>query len=138
MSGINGFIIVDKPTGVTSFAMVALVRRLTMVRRVGHAGTLDPLASGVLPVAVGQATRFIEYMDDALKTYVARVRFGEATDTYDAEGEVTERGDATLVDAARMQSVLAEFTGDIVADAAPLQRAEGGGQAAVSIRARGA
>jgi tRNA pseudouridine55 synthase len=113
VSGINGFIVVDKPTGVTSFAMVALVRGLTKVRRVGHAGTLDPLASGVLPVAVGQATRFIEYMDDALKTYVARVRFGEATDTYDAEGEVTDRGNAAWVDAAAVRAVLSEFMGDI-------------------------
>ena len=113
MSGIHGFIVVDKPTGVTSFAMVALMRRLTRVRRVGHAGTLDPLASGVLPVAVGQATRFIEYMDDALKTYVARVRFGEATDTYDAEGAVTERGDASSVGAAAVLAILPEFTGDI-------------------------
>ena len=63
----NGFLIVDKPSGVTSFSMVSLVRRLTGVRRVGHAGTLDPLASGVLPVAVGHATRFIEYLDDALE-----------------------------------------------------------------------
>jgi tRNA pseudouridine55 synthase len=113
VSAVNGFIVVDKPTGVTSFAMVALVRRLTKVRRVGHAGTLDPRASGVLPVAVGQATRFIEYMDDAPKTYVARVRFGEATDTYDAEGEVTERGDASSVDAEGIRAVLAEFTGDV-------------------------
>jgi len=75
---VNGFLIIDKPSGVTSFSMVSLVRRLTGVRRVGHAGTLDPLASGVLPVAVGYATRFIEYLDDALKTYVAVVRFGEA------------------------------------------------------------
>ncbi len=113
MSGINGFIVIDKPSGVTSFTMVALVRRLTKVRRVGHAGTLDPLASGVLPVAIGQATRFIEYMDDALKTYVARVKFGEATDTYDADGEVTERGDPSSVGAARVVAVLDEFTGDI-------------------------
>jgi tRNA pseudouridine55 synthase len=113
VSGIHGFIVIDKPTGVTSFAMVALVRRLTKVRRVGHAGTLDPLASGVLPVAVGQATRFIEYMDDALKTYVARVQFGEATDTYDAEGEVTERADASGIDASTVRAVLAEFRGDI-------------------------
>jgi tRNA pseudouridine55 synthase len=75
----NGFLIVDKPSGVTSFSMVSLVRRLANVRRVGHAGTLDPLASGVLPVAVGHATRFIEYLDDALKTYVASVRFGATT-----------------------------------------------------------
>ena len=69
----RGFLIVDKPPGVTSFSMVALVRRLTGVRRVGHAGTLDPLASGVLPVAIGAATRLIEYIDDEYKTYLASV-----------------------------------------------------------------
>src|SRR5437870_5296552 len=79
---VNGFLILDKPVGVTSFSMVGVVRRLTGVRRVGHAGTLDPLASGVLPVALGYATRLIEYLDDVPKRYVGRVRFGVATDTY--------------------------------------------------------
>lgn len=110
----NGFLIVDKPSGVTSFSMVSLVRRLANVRRVGHAGTLDPLASGVLPVAVGHATRFIEYLDDALKTYVASVRFGAATDTYDADGTVTFRGDPSSVTTAVAESALADFVGEIV------------------------
>jgi tRNA pseudouridine55 synthase len=109
----SGFIIIDKPAGVTSFAMVSLVRRLTGVRRVGHAGTLDPLASGVLPVAVGQATRFIEYLDGELKTYVAHLRFGTATDTYDAEGQVTERGDPSAIDERRIEAALPAFIGDI-------------------------
>lgn len=113
MSQPSGFIIVDKPAGVTSFAMVSLVRRLTGVRRVGHAGTLDPLASGVLPVAVGPATRFIEYLDGELKTYVAHVRFGTATDTYDAEGQVTERGDPSAINARRIEAALPAFTGDV-------------------------
>ncbi|HYM16760.1 MAG TPA: tRNA pseudouridine(55) synthase TruB [Dehalococcoidia bacterium] len=113
MSSPHGFLIVDKPSGVTSFAMVALVRRLTGVRRVGHAGTLDPLASGVLPVAVGQATRFIEYLDDAPKAYVARVRFGWATDTYDADGQPTGHGDPSRLDAAAVAGALPAFAGDI-------------------------
>ncbi len=109
----SGFIIVDKPTGATSFSMVSLVRRLTGVRRVGHAGTLDPLASGVLPVAFGPATRLIEYLDDELKVYRATVRFGAATDTYDAEGRVTATADASGVTAARVEAALAAFAGDI-------------------------
>lgn len=113
MGFVSGFIIIDKPSGATSFSMVSLVRRLTGVRRVGHAGTLDPLASGVLPVALGQATRFIEYLDERRKAYVAQVRFGEATDTYDAEGTITERGEPAGIDAGRIQAVLPEFTGDI-------------------------
>ncbi len=110
---ISGFLIVDKPVGVTSFSIVALVRRLTGVRRVGHAGTLDPLASGVLPVAVGQATRLIEYLDDELKTYIARVRFGVATDTYDAEGAVTTTADGSFVTDALVERELQVFVGDI-------------------------
>jgi len=89
MSAFDGFLVLDKPQGVTSFRMVSMMRRLTGVRRIGHAGTLDPLATGVLPIAIGQATRLLEYLDDDAKTYVARVRFGETTDTYDADGEVT-------------------------------------------------
>ncbi|MBI5285890.1 MAG: tRNA pseudouridine(55) synthase TruB [Chloroflexi bacterium] len=109
----SGFIIVNKPVGATSFSMVSLVRRLTGVRRVGHAGTLDPLASGVLPVAVGQAARFIEYLDDELKTYGAGVRFGIETDTYDAEGEVTAESDPSGVTAERIMAALVAFAGDI-------------------------
>ena len=109
----SGFIIVNKPSGATSFSMVALVRRLTGVRRVGHAGTLDPLASGVLPVAIGHATRLIEYLDDELKSYRATVCFGVATDTYDAEGEVVATGDASGVTAERIEAALAAFAGDI-------------------------
>jgi tRNA pseudouridine55 synthase len=109
----GGFFVIDKPTGVTSFSMVSLVRRLTGVRRVGHAGTLDPLATGVLPVAVGQATRLIEYLDVASKTYVARVRFGATTDTYDAEGAVTATGDPALATRAAIEALLPAFIGDI-------------------------
>ena len=113
----SGFFVLDKPSGVTSFSMVSLVRRLTGVRRVGHAGTLDPLASGVLPVAVGQAARLIEYMDDAsrtaTKTYVARVRFGVETDTYDADGEVVATGETSDVTAGAVEAALAGFVGEI-------------------------
>ncbi|MHB8375911.1 MAG: tRNA pseudouridine(55) synthase TruB [Dehalococcoidia bacterium] len=113
MSERAGFLIVDKPPGVTSFSIVSLVRRLTGVRRVGHAGTLDPLASGVLPVAVGQAARLIEYLDDDWKAYTAVVRFGASTTTYDAEGETTATGDASDVTTAGVRAALAAFVGDI-------------------------
>ena len=113
MNELHGFLIVDKPSGVTSFSIVSLVRRLTDVRRVGHAGTLDPLASGVLPVAIGHATRLIEYLDDELKTYVAAVHFGTATDTYDAEGIVTATVDAAHIDSASIEAALRAFVGSI-------------------------
>ncbi|MBF6599710.1 MAG: tRNA pseudouridine(55) synthase TruB [Dehalococcoidia bacterium] len=113
MSSLAGFLIVDKPRGVTSFSMVALVRRLTGVRRVGHAGTLDPLASGVLPVAVGAATRLIEYLEDGYKTYVADVRFGAGTTTDDAEGELMGTGDAARLHLDDVVTAFAAFVGDI-------------------------
>jgi tRNA pseudouridine55 synthase len=109
----SGFLIIDKPRGATSFSMVALVRRLSGVRRVGHAGTLDPLATGVLPVAIGPATRLIEYMEDAPKAYAAGVRFGVSTDTYDADGQVTATGDAAAVTADALAAACAAFVGDI-------------------------
>jgi tRNA pseudouridine55 synthase len=93
--------------------MVSLVRRLTGVRRVGHAGTLDPLATGVLPVAVGKATRLIEYLDDQSKTYVARMRFGVETDSYDAEGAVTATADASNLTRVGVEEALGRFVGDI-------------------------
>jgi tRNA pseudouridine55 synthase len=113
MTAPAGFLVIDKPEGVTSFSMVALVRRLTGVRRVGHAGTLDPLATGVLPVAIGQATRFIEYLDDAPKVYRALVRFGAATSTYDREGAVTATADASRLRATEVTATLAAFIGDV-------------------------
>ncbi len=109
----HGFIVIDKPLGATSFSMVSLVRRLTGVRRVGHAGTLDPLATGVLPVAVGQAARLIEYMDDAPKVYEAVVCLGTTTDTYDAEGTVTAVRDASAILRRDVEIALSAFIGDI-------------------------
>ena len=113
MTFASGFLIIDKPSGATSFSMVALVRRLTGVRRVGHAGTLDPLATGVLPVAVGQATRLIEYLDARSKTYEARLRFGVETDTYDADGAVTATTDASLLTRTQLEAALPAFTGEV-------------------------
>ncbi|HEU0167523.1 MAG TPA: tRNA pseudouridine(55) synthase TruB [Chloroflexota bacterium] len=86
----TGVLNVNKPVGITSFGVVARVRRATGVRRVGHAGTLDPLASGVLLVCIGQATRIISYLQDSPKTYLAGIRLGRRTDTFDAEGRVIE------------------------------------------------
>lgn len=84
----DGIFNIDKAVGMTSHDVVARVRRLTRQRRVGHAGTLDPAASGVLPVCLGQATRVAEYLSESGKCYRAVVVFGAVTDTYDAQGEV--------------------------------------------------
>jgi tRNA pseudouridine55 synthase len=87
----GGFLVVDKPSGLTSNQVVTRVRRATGVRKVGHAGTLDPMATGVLVVAIGKVTRLIRYLQDLPKEYLATAQFGVATDTLDAEGAVLSR-----------------------------------------------
>ncbi len=102
---------VDKPTGWTSFDVVAVVRKILGVRRVGHGGTLDPLATGLLPVLVGPATKFVERLHTAPKVYAALVRFGAETTTDDREGEVTRSAAPPARDVA--ESALARFRGVI-------------------------
>ena len=87
---INGIINVDKPPGITSMDIIRRIRKAAGLRRVGHSGTLDPLASGVMVVAMGSATRLLEYITDADKTYSATIEIGKTTDTYDGEGIVTD------------------------------------------------
>lgn len=84
----NGFVLINKPSGHTSFNVTGAVKRKTGEKRCGHAGTLDPLATGVLPVMIGRATRFIDLIDDNKKTYKASLVFGMTTDTLDCDGEV--------------------------------------------------
>ncbi len=109
----NGYLNILKPPGMTSAAVVATVKRLTGEKRVGHAGTLDPEAAGVLPVMVGQATRFFDLLTDKEKVYVAECAFGFATDTQDAQGRVTAAGGAcpTL---AQVRAAADALTGDIL------------------------
>lgn len=109
----NGVLIVDKPLGLTSFDVVRQVRRLCNVRRVGHAGTLDPLATGVLPVAVGGATRLVEYMMAGDKIYQATMKLGSFTDTQDSEGKILEEKDWQHVDRAALDEAVAGFIGEI-------------------------
>ncbi len=90
---IHGWIAIDKPVGMTSTAVVTMVRRLTGAAKVGHGGTLDPLASGVLPIALGEGTKTVAYVMDGAKTYRWQVRWGEARSTDDREGEVTATSD---------------------------------------------
>jgi tRNA pseudouridine55 synthase len=88
----NGFLIIDKPAGLTSFDVIRQLRRSCKIRRVGHAGTLDPMATGVLPVAFGFATRLIEYLMAGEKVYRASMLLGAETDTQDAEGQILSTG----------------------------------------------
>jgi len=112
MPKLDGFLNLDKPRGITSHDVIDRVRALTGVRRVGHAGTLDPLATGVLLVCIGRATRVIEYLMAGNKVYRARVRLGISTDTYDTEGRVVTQGPVE-VDRDEVKAALAGFRGEI-------------------------
>ncbi len=107
----DGILNINKPRGKTSFSIVAMVKRLTGERRVGHAGTLDPAATGVLPICLGQGTRVIEFLVDANKAYRAEIELGVATDTYDASGQIVQRGDPSGVSQAQLESELTSFSG---------------------------
>lgn len=109
----EGLLNIDKPAGITSHDVVARVRRVTGVRRVGHAGTLDPIATGVLLVGVGRTTRLIEYLVGQPKTYEARLRLGQATNTYDTEGEVTAERPFSHITSAAIETHLAPLRGQI-------------------------
>jgi len=110
---VDGVLVVDKPGGMTSHDVVAAVRRIAGHRRVGHAGTLDPDATGVLVVCLGRATRLVPYLQASTKTYDARVRLGVETTTLDASGEVTAQRDASAVDEVRLCEALKSFVGEI-------------------------
>jgi tRNA pseudouridine55 synthase len=111
-TALRGFVNIDKPAGITSFDVVRAVRSAAGMRRVGHAGTLDPAATGVLPVALGEATKLVEELMDAHKRYRAVIEFGSTTDTYDAEGAVVARGDASAVTRAQLDAALPPFRGE--------------------------
>jgi tRNA pseudouridine55 synthase len=109
----DGLIVVDKPGGMTSHDVVARVRRLAKTRRVGHGGTLDPMATGVLIIGVNRATRLLTYVIGAEKSYAATIRLGEATVTDDAEGEVTATASVAGVTDQAVRAGLAAQTGEI-------------------------
>ena len=109
----SGLVVVDKPGGMTSHAVVARVRRTLGTRKVGHAGTLDPMATGVLVLGVERATRLLGHLMLTEKAYAATVRLGAATTTDDAEGEVTATADASHLTEAQVRAALAAFAGEI-------------------------
>ncbi|MEW2590696.1 tRNA pseudouridine(55) synthase TruB [Micromonospora aurantiaca] len=109
----DGLIVVDKPGGMTSHDVVARIRRLARTRRVGHGGTLDPMATGVLVIGVGRATRLLTYVIGAGKSYAATIRLGQVTVTDDAEGEVVATTPAGAVTDDGVRAALAALTGEI-------------------------
>ena len=110
---ISGWLVVDKPAGLTSTAVVNKVRWAFQAKKAGHAGTLDPDATGVLAVALGEATKTVPYITDALKAYTFTVRLGQSTNTDDADGEVIDTSD-TRPDDDTIKAALGQFVGDIM------------------------
>ncbi|OKL55156.1 tRNA pseudouridine(55) synthase TruB [Bowdeniella nasicola] len=113
-NGPSGFVLVNKPAGPTSHGVVAALRRSLATRKVGHAGTLDPMATGLLIAGVGRATRLLTYLVGLDKAYTATIRLGEATTTDDAEGELMAATDAFRVTDAQILAALQAFRGEIM------------------------
>ena len=109
----NGFLIIDKPSGITSHDVVSRVRRIIGSRKVGHTGTLDPFATGVLPIAINDGTKAINYLDEGFKQYEAVMRLGCATDTLDMTGTVLKESDPSSITPEMLEHVCSLFTGAI-------------------------
>ncbi|MBW2586555.1 MAG: tRNA pseudouridine(55) synthase TruB [Deltaproteobacteria bacterium] len=123
----NGILIVDKPTGCTSHDVVQRVRKALRQRSVGHAGTLDPLATGVLVVAVGEGTKLVSHLQSDDKRYQVTIALGAETDSHDADGEVTETADVPPLDAAMVEQALQPFIGRHPQEAPKLSAIKVGG-----------
>jgi tRNA pseudouridine55 synthase len=111
---VEGVVVVDKPEGLTSHDVVNRMRRLANTRKVGHLGTLDPMATGVLPLVLGRATRLAQFFSSGEKTYDALLQFGWSTDTYDREGSPTSQPVAPRFTRAELEAVLDRFRGNIL------------------------
>ena len=132
----NGIVIVDKPQGWTSQDVTARLRRVFNTRRIGHGGTLDPMATGVLPVFVGRATRGVEFFEHAEKTYETVLRLGITTDTEDISGTVLTEQDA-FVTGEQLEEVLANFRGEILQVPPMYSALKVGGQKLVDLARKG-
>jgi tRNA pseudouridine55 synthase len=113
VTGVNGLLIIDKPGGMTSHDVVARVRRATDEQSVGHLGTLDPMATGVLPLLLGKWTRLAQFFSASEKAYTGTIRFGFATDTYDAEGQATSEPQTVTLTLEAVRAEAARFVGTI-------------------------
>ena len=134
----SGLVIVDKPGGMTSHDVVARVRRLAGTKKVGHAGTLDPMATGVLVVGVEKATRLLGYLTLTEKEYAATIRLGQSTSTDDAEGEITGSASAADVSAETLHKAVAGLVGEIQQVPPAVSAIKVGGQRAYKLTRAGA
>ena len=133
---LNGWLIIDKPSGKTSAGVVAEVKRLTAAAKAGHGGTLDPLATGILPVALGEATKTVPYLMERVKGYQFVVKWGEARTTDDEEGDVTETSAFRPSDE-QIQASLADFMGEIEQLPPAYSAIKVGGQRAYDLARKG-
>ncbi len=130
---ISGVLIMDKPPGLTSHDVVAQARRLLATRQIGHFGTLDPFATGVLPLSVGKATRFAQFYLKSRKAYEGTLRLGFSTDTYDATGKPTSEGVKATTDRATLEKVFRGFTGRLMQTPPPFSAKRVGGKRAYEL-----
>ena len=133
----SGLLLVDKPAGVTSHDVVSRARRALGTRKVGHAGTLDPMATGLLILGVDAATRLLTYLVGLDKTYEATIRLGESTDTDDADGRVTARADASGIPASAVDAAVAALTGRIAQVPSTVSAIKVGGRRAYDLARAG-
>lgn len=130
---ISGVLVVDKPAACTSHDVVARVRRTFQTQRVGHFGTLDPFATGVLPLSIGKATRFAQFYLKSRKAYEGTIRFGFSTDTYDATGERVSEAEGCLPSSQALEQTFREFTGRIQQTPPPFSAKRVGGVRAYQL-----
>jgi tRNA pseudouridine55 synthase len=134
---VNGLIVLDKPAGMTSHDVVARVRRITREQTVGHLGTLDPVATGVLPLLIGKFTRLAQYFSKAEKHYTGTIRFGFATDTYDAEGEPSGPQTDPVLTLNEVGAAAARFHGEMEQMPPPFSAKKIGGKPAYKLARAG-
>ncbi len=137
MSHINGIINIDKPSGITSMDVVRKIRSASGVKKVGHGGTLDPLATGVIPVAIGKATRLLEYFLMSNKSYIARIHFGKTTDTFDSEGEIISTKVDPPLDINVIEKTMNSFRGEIEQTPPPFSAIKKNGRRLYELARRG-
>lgn len=133
----NGIIVVDKPSGLTSHDVVLKIRKLLKIKRVGHAGTLDPMATGVLIITVGQATRLFPYLSKTDKTYSGEITLGQSTDTYDAQGKPLGPLNTNFPEEKVLREAMASFEGEITQLPPPYSAKKIRGEAAFKLARQG-
>jgi tRNA pseudouridine55 synthase len=134
---VNGLLIIDKPSGMTSHDVVARLRRATGEKSIGHLGTLDPMATGVLPLLLGKFTRLAQFYESSEKAYTGTIRFGFSTDTYDAEGTPTSDQVTASFTLDQLRAAAAKFSGEIEQLPPPISAKKIGGKPAYRIARAG-